>query len=305
MATFDLGKVVGDKGAKGDKGDKGDTGSTGPAGNGISSIALVSTSGKVKTYRITYTNGDHFDFNVTDGNDGALDVQTSWGSTLSDTKVPSEKLTKNSLDNKSDINHTHSDYIKIFYDLGVTGYKNNNWFISNTNSFTVTTDTTGTLLEYNLLSGWASIYANATNSTSYPFPIGTSIEFDVVSCVNNVRFQLYDGVNNRYQITLPTEATNYHVKIVVGLSTITSTVNGETTTAQTSPYLTSDYQCNFASNTSSSSVKFKNFRISLDGVFSPNIVDNLTTNDSTQVLSAKQGYVLAGLIGNAITYINE
>ena len=95
------------------------------------------------------------------------------------------------------------------------------------------------------------------------------------------------------------------MKIVVGLSTITSTVNGETTTAQTSPYLTSDYQCNFASNTSSSSVKFKNFRISLDGVFSPNIVDNLTTNDSTQVLSAKQGYVLAGLIGNAITYINE
>ena len=110
MVTYDLGKVVGDKGAKGDKGDKGDTGSIGPAGNGISSISLISTSGKVKTYRITYTNGEHFDFNVTDGNDGALDVVTSWSSTLSDSKVPSEKLSKTSLDGKADTNHTHSGY---------------------------------------------------------------------------------------------------------------------------------------------------------------------------------------------------
>lgn len=36
----------------------------------------------------------------------------------------------------------------------------------------------------------------------------------------------------------------------------------------------------------------------------PTIADNLTTNDSTQVLSAKQGKVLAELIGNAIAYIN-
>ena len=34
------------------------------------------------------------------------------------------------------------------------------------------------------------------------------------------------------------------------------------------------------------------------------IVDNLTTNDATKVLSAKQGKVLNDLIGTAITYIN-
>ena len=34
------------------------------------------------------------------------------------------------------------------------------------------------------------------------------------------------------------------------------------------------------------------------------IVDNLTTNDATKVLSAKQGKVLNDLIGAAITYIN-
>ena len=37
----------------------------------------------------------------------------------------------------------------------------------------------------------------------------------------------------------------------------------------------------------------------------PTIVDNLTTNDATQVLSAKQGKVLNDLIGNAISYINQ
>ena len=37
----------------------------------------------------------------------------------------------------------------------------------------------------------------------------------------------------------------------------------------------------------------------------PEIVDNLTTNDATKTLSAKQGKVLNDLIGNAITYINQ
>ena len=38
---------------------------------------------------------------------------------------------------------------------------------------------------------------------------------------------------------------------------------------------------------------------------SSDIADNLTTNDATKVLSAKQGKALADLIGNAITYINQ
>lgn len=37
----------------------------------------------------------------------------------------------------------------------------------------------------------------------------------------------------------------------------------------------------------------------------PEIADNLTTNDSTKVLSAKQGKVLNDLIGQAISYINQ
>lgn len=40
-----------------------------------------------------------------------VDISTSWGATTSDIKVPSEKLTKDSLDLKADINHTHSQYL--------------------------------------------------------------------------------------------------------------------------------------------------------------------------------------------------
>lgn len=39
----------------------------GDTGNGISSIELTATSGAVKTYTITFTDGDTFSFDVTDG----------------------------------------------------------------------------------------------------------------------------------------------------------------------------------------------------------------------------------------------
>ena len=38
---------------------------------------------------------------------------------------------------------------------------------------------------------------------------------------------------------------------------------------------------------------------------SSDIVDNLTTDNASKVLSAKQGKALKDLIGNAITYINQ
>lgn len=41
----------------------------------------------------------------------SVDIVTSWEQTLSDEKVPSEKLVKNSLDLKSDSTHTHSQYL--------------------------------------------------------------------------------------------------------------------------------------------------------------------------------------------------
>lgn len=90
MATYDLGKVVGDKGETGD------------TGNGIASITKTGTSGLVDTYTITFTNGNTTTFTVTNGSDATVDIVPAWNSTTSDAKVPSEKLAKTSLDGKVD-----------------------------------------------------------------------------------------------------------------------------------------------------------------------------------------------------------
>ena len=88
----------GSDGSKGDKGDKGDTGNT---GNGISSVTKTGTSGLVDTYTITFTNGNTTTFTVTNGSDAIVTIVTSWSATTSDSKVPSEKLVKNTIDGLS------------------------------------------------------------------------------------------------------------------------------------------------------------------------------------------------------------
>lgn len=55
------------KGEKGDTGDVGPIGETGATGNGIAAIEKISTEGAVDSYRITYTNGEYFDFDITNG----------------------------------------------------------------------------------------------------------------------------------------------------------------------------------------------------------------------------------------------
>lgn len=60
------------KPSRGLPGEKGETGETGSTGNGIESITLSSTSGKIKTYTILFTNGTTTTFNVSDGEDGSI-----------------------------------------------------------------------------------------------------------------------------------------------------------------------------------------------------------------------------------------
>lgn len=73
---------VGPQGPKGDKGDQGNVGPEGPqgpkgdtgsAGNGVESVALYEGThapGTLDTYRMTYTNGTHTDYQVYNGMDG-------------------------------------------------------------------------------------------------------------------------------------------------------------------------------------------------------------------------------------------
>ena len=112
MTQYDLGKVVGDDGAD---------------GNGIASIEKTSTSGLVDTYTITYDNGDTDTFTVTNGSNATVDIVTSWNSTTSDSKVPSEKLSKTSLDGKLD-NALSSTAVSIASndDILITDYSDSN-----------------------------------------------------------------------------------------------------------------------------------------------------------------------------------
>lgn len=143
MTLFKLGHVVGEDGADGSPGAKGDKGDTGATGNGIQSIALKSTTGKKKTYRITFTNGTTFDYDVYDGEDGSsseVEIVTSWNSTLSDEKVPSEKLSKNSLDGKAPTSHASSSST---YGLGSTS---NYGHVKTVNGLTQSSHSDGTAL---------------------------------------------------------------------------------------------------------------------------------------------------------------
>ena len=88
---FNLGRVVGEKG------DKGDTGDT---GNGISSIRKTSTSGKVDTYTITYTDGTTSTFTVTNGSDASVTIDSALSS--SSTNPVQNKIIKSALGNKVD-----------------------------------------------------------------------------------------------------------------------------------------------------------------------------------------------------------
>ena len=146
---------------------------------------------------------------------GGVDIVTSWESTLSDSKVPSEKLTKNTIDNLN-IPTKISD-------------------LTNDSDFIETSSTSGLIKNDGTID--TSAYITSSALSTYVQKSSTS------GLIKN------DG------------------------------------SIDTSSYLTT--------GTASSTYIPKT-----------DIVDNLTTNDNTKVLSAKQGKVLKDLIGDAIDYIN-
>lgn len=120
MATYDLGKVVGDAGEKGDDGSTVWNTSTAPTyANSKYTFTISNLSGKTGLeiavndiifystyyYIVSAVNSTTVDCSTRvsiKGSDATVTIATSFGSTPSDSKVPSEKLTKNSLDAKAD-----------------------------------------------------------------------------------------------------------------------------------------------------------------------------------------------------------
>ena len=120
MATYDLGRVVGDAGEKGDDGSTVWNTSTAPTyANSKYTFTISNLSGKTGLqiavndiifystyyYIVSAVNTTTVDCSTRvsiKGSDASVTIATSFGSTPSDSKVPSEKLTKNSLDAKAD-----------------------------------------------------------------------------------------------------------------------------------------------------------------------------------------------------------
>lgn len=153
-------------------------------------------------------------------------IATSFGSTPSDSKVASEKLTKDSLDNKVD---------------KVTGKG------LSTNDFT-------------------NSYKNTIDGLSTVATTGD-----------------YDDLSNKPSI--PSSSSDLSDGSDLVKKSSTSGLLKNDGTVDTSSYITSS---------------------AISGMLtSSDIADNLTTNDSSKVLSAKQGYQLNQLIGQAIAYINQ
>lgn len=225
------------RGAAGQNGTNGTNGTNGSDGVGISSISKTGTSGKVDTYTITYTNGNTDTFTVTNGNDASVTIVSSFGSTTSDSKVPSEKLVKTELDKKIATSNT-------------SGLVKNDGSID-TNTYLTSASLSGYQTTGNLVTSFSS----TTSDSKYPSEKLVKTELDKKVATSNTTGLLK---NDGSVMTSGTGSSNW----AVGNHTHSAYVN-------------------------------------------PTIADNLTTNDATQVLSAKQGKVLKDLIGNAITYINQ
>jgi len=92
------------------KGDKGDTGSVGATGTGVTSVTLQSTEGLANNYRMHFSDGNYYDYTVTNGASGS----TQWGAisgTLSNQTDLSNSL--NGLQNQIDAITSASDVTDI------------------------------------------------------------------------------------------------------------------------------------------------------------------------------------------------
>ena len=264
MATYDLGKVVGDAGEKGDDGSTVWNTSTAPTyANSKYTFNISNLSGKTgleiavndiifySTYYYIVSNVNTTTVDCSTrvsikGSDATVTIATSFGSTPSDSKVPSEKLTKNSLDAKADANSL------------------------------ATVATTG---DYDDLTDKPTIPSKTSDLTNDGAD-GTNV------FVANNDSRLSDSRS-------PTSHTHGNLSN-----------DGKLGTTSGKPVITTTGGAITTGSFGSTSGTFAEGNHTHSGyVSTSDIADNLTTNDSTKVLSAKQGKVLNDLIGSAITYI--
>ncbi len=109
-------------------------------------VSALSGGGGISDFYIdTTTDEIVIEADGSGGGGGSVDIITEWEQTLSDEKVPSEKLTKLSIDDKANINHTHTkSQITDFPTIPnkVSDLNNDSGFITSSSLPTKTSDLT-------------------------------------------------------------------------------------------------------------------------------------------------------------------
>ena len=263
MTTYNLGTVVGENGED---------------GRGIRCIQKTGTSGLVDTYTIYYTDDTTTTYEVTNGEGGA-DIVTAWESTLSDTKVPSEKLTKNTLDTKQATLVSGTNIKTI----------NNNSILGSGN---IDIQGTGVDIDTSFPSTPSDTHVPSTKLVKNTVDTKIS-KSQTAGLVKN------DGTIDTSAYITSSALSNYIQK------SSTSGLIKNDGTIDTSAYITSSALSNYVQKSSTSGLIKNDGSIDTNTyVDTDDIANNLTTTTSGKVLDARQGKALADLIGDAIDYIN-
>lgn len=311
MVEYDLGLVRGSDGAKGDKGDKGDKGAKGDDGKGITSILKTGSSGKVDTYTITYSDGSTSTFTVTNGSDGSVTVDSALSSTS--VNPVQNKVIKGALDGKSDTGHTHTksnitDFAHTHDDRYYTESETDNLLsgkASSSHSHTESDITNlGDYIEKSSTNGLVkndgSIMTSGTGANNWALGNHTHKKLEKTEITTGTLDDF--TATGWYSYSSGNSANITNVPEVVGsVMEVLDDYGDGKYVIQKVYTLPSDknsvvwYRQKYYNNGWGSWKKLMS---------DSDIVDNLTTNDATKVLSAKQGKVLNDLIGDAILFIN-
>jgi hypothetical protein len=337
MATYDLGKVVGDAGEKGDDGSTVWNTSTAPSyANSKYTFTISNLSGKTGLqiavndiifystyyYIVSAVNTTTVDCSTRvsiKGSDASVTIVDNL-TTNDATKVLSAKQGKVLNDNK--LEKTHSSYkgknvvtnattgtIEFedkptiptkTSDLTNDGADGTNVFVANNDS-RLSDARTPTSHTHGNLTNDGKVGSNA----NYIVVTGTGGAITSVQKLGNITYDGKIGSTSGKPVITTTSGT-----LTTGSFGSTSgtfaegnhTHSGYISTSSTTGLIKNDGTI-MTSGTGSSNYAAGNHTHS-GYVSTSDIADNLTTNDSTKVLSAKQGYQLNQLIGQAIAYIN-
>lgn len=334
--TFQL--TNGSDGAKGDKGDKGDTGNT---GNGISSITKTGTSGLVDTYTITFTNGSTTTFTVTNGSNATVDIVTSWNSTTSDSKVPSEKLSKDSLDGKLDnaisstavsvassdniliTDYSDSNKVKRVANVLASHVKDSSAHSNIGSSANATQSTINSSIDTALGGKQPSLVSGTNIKTvnnesllgSGNINIQGGSTVDIVTSWSATLSDTKVPSEKLAKNSLDGKANSTHTHTVSNITDFPTIPSKTSDLNNDSGFITSSALTNYVQKSSTSGLVKNDGSIdtntyltssAITGMLTTSDVANdLTTTTSGKVLDARQGKALADLIGAAIIYINQ